>query len=247
MPAFINDENNLWISTPTAMGPFKGLQGGAVAGLLVHELERWASDLDLGFAASASVVFLRPTGTGVLQTKPEVIRQGRRVSVLTNSLYEGGMQTAQATVNFIAPVDTGAVRPTASEPHNPDGLQALPPRKAPHGGPWMMDNFEVRAAGDGIVWFRYKDDIIEGMMPLARILGPADWTHGIRRPSEPKLADPNVNLQVAITRYPVGDDIGIRPRTTWTTDGIGLGAGTLLDESGPFAQVMMSVALTPFD
>ena len=109
-----------------------------------------------------------------------------------------------------------------------------------------MDNFESRKTEDGIAWFRYKDDIVEGVRPLARILGPADWTHGIRRPSRAPLADPNVNLQVAITPLPDGPDIGIFSNTTWMPHGIGLGSGTLYDRNGPFGQVMMSVALTPF-
>lgn len=246
MPIFEKDEKNYWISTPRAMGPFKGLQGGAVAGLLVHELEQQAEELDLGFAASASIEFLRPTGTGALRTKTEVVRHGRRTSVLTNSLYEGDLQTARASVCLIAPTDTSTVSPAPSEGHNPDSFPVVPPRKAPHGGPWMMDNFDIRAGGDGIIWFRYTDDIVSDIKPLARILGPADWTHGINRPAQPKLADPNINLQVAVTHYPVGVDIGIRPLTRWTQAGIGLGSGVLIDQNGPFGHVMMSVALTPF-
>lgn len=247
MPIFKKDEKNCWISAPTAMGPFMGLQGGAIAGLLVHEIEQRGADLDLGIAASASIEFLRPTSTEPLSTKLRVVRQGRRVSVLTNSASCNGAQTAIATVNFIKPVETKAVQVAALKPYVLDDLAILPPRKAPHGGPWMMDNFEVRSANDGIVWFRYRDDIVADVMPLARILGPADWAHGIARPTKPRLADPNVNLQVAISRYPVGVDIGIRAQTEWTQTGIGLGGGDLYDRNGPFGRVMMSVALTPFD
>lgn len=109
-----------------------------------------------------------------------------------------------------------------------------------------MDNFEIRIGGDDVIWFRYLEEIVAKPMPLARILGPADWTHGIGRPSQPKLADPNINLQVAITHYPVGEDIGIRPDTRWMQSGIGLGRGEMHDKNGRFGEVMMSVALTPF-
>lgn len=246
MPAFIRNEDGSWKSMPSAMGPFTGLQGGAVAGLLVHELESQAEKQELGFPASVSVEFLRPTGSGPLITTCELTRRGRRISVLSGTLTEAGKVTARASAVFITAIDIDEIEAPAAQPRDPSALPALPPRKAPHGGPWMMDNFESRKTEDGIAWFRYRDDIVEGVRPLARILGPADWTHGIRRPSRAPLADPNVNLQVAITHLPDGPDIGILSNTTWMPHGIGLGSGTLYDRNGPFGQVMMSVALTPF-
>ncbi len=246
MPAFVKHEDRSWQSTPSAMGPFAGLQGGAVAGLLVHQLEIEGAKLGLGFPASVSVEFLRPTGPGVLQTTCEVTRKGRRVSVLSGTVIDDGKVSARASVVFITKTEIGSIEPIPRMALAPDTLPVLPNRKAPHGGPWMMDNFETRRSEDGIAWFRYTDDIVEGVTPLARILGPADWTHGIGRPSQPRLADPNVNLQIAITHFPEGPDIGIRSNTTWMSSGIGLGSGTLLDRNGPFGQVMMSVALTPF-
>ncbi|QKG72385.1 thioesterase family protein [Erythrobacter mangrovi] len=246
MPAFVRREDGSWESTPSAMGPFAGLQGGAVAGLLVHELETEAEKQGLGLPVSVSVEFLRPTGSGALLTTCDVIRKGRRVSVLSGTVIDNGNVSARASVVFIATTEIGSIEPAPRMPLDPGALPVLPRRKAPHGGPWMMDNFETRRSDDGIAWFRYTEDIVEGVRPLARILGPADWTHGIGRPSQPRLADPNVNLQIAVTHFPQGPDIGIRSRTTWMPNGIGLGSGILLDRNGPFGQVMMSVALTPF-
>lgn len=109
-----------------------------------------------------------------------------------------------------------------------------------------MDNFEIRPGSDGIVWFRHKEELTPQMTPLASILGPADWTHGLARPKEPLLADPNVNLQVALSRLPMGDQVGIRPKTTWTSNGVGLGDGALFDAHGQIGRVAMSVVLIPF-
>ena len=246
MPAFERIENNLWQSHPKAQGPFTGLQGGAVAGLMVSELEQMAARLELGHAVSASVEFLRPTRSNPLRTDPEIVRHGRRVSFLSNRVFDRDNCTARATVCFVQPADMSAISVPDSEPCNPEALPILPPRKAVHGQPWMMDNFEVRQSQDGIIWFRYVDEIVDGMMPMARILGPADWTHGLGRPKSPRLADPNVNLNVVISRQPVGDQIGIRPNTTWMPTGIGIGDGELLDSHGPFGRVSMAVALMAF-
>ena len=108
-----------------------------------------------------------------------------------------------------------------------------------------MDNFEVRPAPDGTIWFSHKDELVPGMTPLASVLGPADWTHGLARPKSPILADPNINLQVALSRHPVGKFIGIRPKSTWTKAGIALGEGALFDEAGPIGRVAMSAVLVP--
>jgi hypothetical protein len=58
-----------------------------------------------------------------------------------------------------------------------------------------MNAMEARA-GDGIVWFRMNQSIIDGAaslstVPLSSVLGPADWTHGIARPFQDVVAGPN--------------------------------------------------------
>ncbi len=247
MPIFTKDENSLWVSAPQASGPFHGLQGGAVAALMVSELEQQAQDQELGLAASASVEFVRPTPSGPLRTEPECLRRGRRVSVLTNAVYDGDSLTARATVCFINPRSLPELSNRETTAHDPASLPVFPAQQAPHGGLWMMDLFEVRKSGEGIVWFRYTDDIVAPMSAMGRVLGPADWTHGLGRPAKPKLADPNINLQVTLARHPGGEFIGIRPRTTWMPSGIGLGEGELFDVEGFIGRVTMSVALTPFE
>lgn len=247
MPAFKKHESNSWISCPEAQGPFQGLHGGALAGLMISELEQMAAQLDLGLAVSASVEFLRPTRSGVLRTDPCIVRQGRRTSFLSNHVQVGKDCTAQASVCFVHPIAMHCIEQPQITLHNPSSLLKLPSLKSIHGGPWMMDNFEVRKSDKGIIWFRYTDEIVDGMTPMARVLGAADWTHGLDRPNKPRLADPNINLNVVLARHPSGDHIGIQPDTTWTPNGIGMGDGRLLDEYGPFGRVTMSVVLTELE
>ena len=74
-----------------------------------------------------------------------------------------------------------------------------------------MDAMEARI-GDGVAWFRLDHAIIEGAGPLSSVLGPADWTHGIARPVQNVVADPNPNLTVQLFRRPRGDGSGSAPR-----------------------------------
>ena len=106
--------------------------------------------------------------------------------------------------------------------------------------------------GDGVAWFRLNHAVIDGaeslpMMPLSSVLGPADWTHGIARPVQDVVADPNPNLTVQLFRQPVGEWLGIRAQARWRpAGGLGAGGGVLLDVHGEIGRVSMSVILVPF-
>ena len=246
MAIFEQDDSGHWIGGEQAQGPFAGLQGGGVASVMVAELESIAIQRGLGAAMSVSVEFLRPTPLMPLKTNPKILRRGRRSSVLTNEVWADGKQTASATVCVIHPVGELAIPAKSPTKIDVGKIGPLPARAAPHGRPWLMDNFEIRPGADEIVWFHHKDEITPDATPLASVLGPADWTHGLARPSEPKLADPNVNLQVALARHPRGEHIGIRPKTTWMPEGTGLGEGAIFDEHGEIGRVAMSAVLIPF-
>lgn len=87
----------------------------------------------------------------------------------------------------------------------------------------------------------------DGAGPLACVLGPADWTHGIARPFQNVVADPNPNLTVQLFRPPAGEWVGVRAQTRWRpAAGIGTGSGVLLDVHGEIGRVSMSVILVPF-
>ena len=95
-----------------------------------------------------------------------------------------------------------------------------------------------------MLWFRLHTPVVENAGPLARVLGPADWAHGINRPRHNVLADPNPNLSVHLFRPPKGDWIGVQARTSWSTEaGCGHGHGSLLDVNGEIGSVAMAVAL----
>ena len=44
------------------------------------------------------------------------------------------------------------------------------------------------------------------------VLGPADWTHGIARPFQNVVADPNPNLTVQLFRQPEADGSAFAPQ-----------------------------------
>ena len=195
-----------WQPSALAAGPFAGLQGGAVASLLTAEIERLAEQRNWGTAISASAWFLRPTPMAELRTQLSVVSEGGRVSVVDNTLWAAGEEAPCATVRVTLSRERAVEIPgfadTATEAADP--LQfPLRAAKAAHGRPWFMDAMEARV-GDGVAWFRLNHAIIEGAGPLSSVLGPADWTHGIARPVQNVVADPNPNLTVQLFRRPKG-------------------------------------------
>lgn len=237
-----------WQPGLLAQGPFSGLQGGAVAGLLVGEIEALAADNSWGEALSATAWFLRPTPLVPLRTEVRIIQKGRRLSVVDNTLWAEGTEVPCATVRVTLvqphPIDIPSLAQVQESPTDPDSYPRVH-RPAPHGGPWFMEAMEARQ-GDGVWWFKLRDEVVVGAGPLARIMGPADWAHGLTRPVSLGIADPNPNLTVQLLRPPEGEWVGVEPQTRWRPEhGSGMGGGLLRDAGGVIGMVSMSVALTP--
>ena len=237
-----------WRPSALAAGPFAGLQGGAVASLLTAEVEAQAAARNWGTAVSVTAWFMRPTPMANLRTRLSVLSEGGRVSVVDNTLWPDGEEQPCATVRLTLSRERAVELPGFADA----GGDAVDPtrfplrtRRAAHGRPWFMDAMEARAGGD-VAWFRLHHRIIDGAGPLSSVLGPADWTHGIARPLENVVADPNPNLTVQLFRPPSGEWVGVRAQTRWKPEsGLGMGSGALLDVQGEFGRVSMSVVLVP--
>jgi Thioesterase-like superfamily len=182
-----------------------------------------------------------------MQVSP--VRAGGRISVVDNMLWvedqDDPCAIARVTLAVAKPITIDRFSPPKGEEIDP--LQfAASARVAPHGGPWFMDAMEARP-GPTVSWFKLKHDAISGAGPLAQILGSADWAHGINRPMQNVVADPNHNLNVHLFREPRSEWIGVEAQTQWAPEsGGGMGGGVLRDVFGVVGRVSMSVALTPF-
>lgn len=238
-----------WKPAALAAGPFVGLQGGAVASLLSAEVEALAAARDWGTAISASAWFLRPTPMTELRTQISVVTEGGRVSVVDNTLWPVGeaepCATVRVTLSRERAIEVPGFRRAANETVDPSRLP-LRSLSAVHGRSWFMDAMEARVGGD-VAWFRMHHSVIMDAGPLARVLGPADWTHGIARPVQNVVADPNPNLVVQLFRPPEGEWVGVRAEARWRPEaGLGVGSGVLLDLHGEIGRVSMSVILVPY-
>lgn len=162
-----------WMPSQLAAGPFAGLQGGAVAGLLTGEIEALASVRGWGMAVSAAAWFLRAVPMARLRTQIATLREGGRVAVVDNSLWVDGDPEPCATVRVTLirhrAVEVPGFVPVATLPADP---RAYPLRQkaAPHGRPWFLDAMEARL-GEDVAWYRQRELVVDGAGPLSRVLG----------------------------------------------------------------------------
>jgi acyl-CoA thioesterase len=236
-PVFARPTERTFIPGPLAAGPFAGLQGGAVAGVLATAMEESAPQ---GMhALSMRTDFLRPAAPEPIDVAVKTLRSGSRVAVLEATASIAEKPVARAVMAFGHPIESSLVSERNSEVRIPDAATPLLPR-ARRAKPTLMDAFDSRSADDTF-WFRWLVPLCEGATPFANALAPADWSHGLTRPlSDHPVAGPNVDLSVAVHRACAGEWIGLRVDSTWTVDGRGTAGGLLLDKAGPFGRVAIA-------
>lgn len=253
-PIFERLDDHSWRATPHARGPFVGVHGGSIAGLMAAAMEAAVAPEFQPLAFRAD--FLKPTPVGVpLRLRITPVQSGRRLAVLDAEVMAEGRTTARASLTLATEVPVPALAENAAAgTASPTGdPEALPDQHSPaaHGAAWIMEVMNRRLAPDGTAWFRWRAPLLEGAANSTYVaaLGPADFAHGIGRPGFPGPSPvpgyPNSDLAVHFDRAPRGDWIGVRPATRWRRTGVGIGFGDLVDLDGPFGRVVMGVILVP--
>lgn len=246
-PTF-REESGLWHPSPEAAGPFGGLHGGGVSGILIAGMERKARQEGYGVPLSGTVMFLRPTPMAPLECRIGVIRAGGRVVVLENALWVDDRLIARATATFVAPTEISIERlPSAApEARDPAALPSLPSFvRLDH--PSFFDTLDLRDDGAGTKWGRVVRPIVDFPTPFADVFAIADngQPFSILPRPRPKLRFPNIDLTVTLSRSLVGDWIGVAAESDWRPDGYGLTASALRDRTGPLGRACQTVVLAP--
>ena len=236
-----------WLPQPEAGGPFGGLHGGAVSGLVVAALEREAAAQQLGQAMSASVLLIRPAPMAALETRTELLRKGGRVGVVETALLAEGKLIAKGTASFATVV---AATATPELPPQPAQPESLPPwgwiRRFAH--KTLFDALDIRDDGKGTCWGRLRRPLAPFPTPFGNLFAVADCgtafsltTRGIR----PRWSFPNLDLAIHVSRAPAGPWLGVRAQSDWRGDGRGLTQSLLFDQAGPLGSAAQSVVLVP--
>ncbi|HXY99805.1 MAG TPA: acyl-CoA thioesterase domain-containing protein [Stellaceae bacterium] len=241
-------EGARWRPHPEAGGPFGGLHGGAISGLIVAEMERQAREHGLGSMLSASVLLLRPAPPALLETRSELLRKGGRTGALETVLLADGKLIAKGMASCISP------QPVANTPAEPTLLcdpSSLPPwpLKPRFRQSTLFDALDLRVDREGMKWGRLLRPLVPFDHAFASVFAIADnappFSLRDHRHALSGYTFPNVDLSVHASRPVAGGWIGVKARSDWRPEGMGLTDGELYDERGRLGHVCQTIVLVP--
>jgi len=242
--AFIRGEDPAeFIAITGASGPWSidTCHGGAPAALFVQVAESMPAPATMS-VARVTMDLLRPVPLGPLRAESRVVREGKKIQLLTLELSATGGEVGRATV----------LRMRREPEVAPDPVSELiAPLPGPDAG-WLTTGaaggfaglFTMRAvrggfehSGPGSVWFRMNAPLVAGMVtsPAARAVAAADFANGVAGVlSFEEWLFPSIDLTVALLRPPAGDWVLVDAESWVGAEGRSLGQIRLGDERGWF-------------
>ncbi len=252
-PAFIAKGPDIFIATAGAAGPWSPdhCHGGAPASLIIRVAEAIPTIVPME-VARLSLELFRPVPTGLLTTRTEIIREGKKLQLASVNLLCEGVEVARGSVlKFrIEPQDVPAhMLQNESGISLPDLLPPDRPRVT--GG--FARQFDLRVAkgafrepGPATVWFQLKGALFDDDVatPAQIAAAAADFTNGASTSlSFTEWTFLNADLAINYFRAPVGDWFAIDAETSVGPNGRGVAHSRLADRQGWFGQATQSLLL----
>jgi hypothetical protein len=245
-------------ATELARGPWDpgALHGGAPAALLAREFERCEPSPELALAR-ITYEFVRPVPLGELSVSVEVVRPGRRITLLEGSIRDGtGIEVARARALRVRPSSVG--EPLA-EPLPFPGPEAGRPNDfrrdaAPMFSPDAIELRFVEGAfyepGPATAWFRLRRPLVAGepASPLQRLAAAADFGNGISSVlswSEHVFINPDLTLYVE--REPRGEWVCLQSRTRLAAGSVAVAESVLWDKWGRIGRATQALLVSRRD
>lgn len=255
---FVQDGDR-FCATDLALGPWYpgALHGGAPAALLVHAVNDHTAADGLRLAR-ITYEFVRPVPQAGLTVAVEVVRPGRRVTLLDAVLRDGDdTEVTRARALLVRPSEVGAPA---------GGRDGRPPFPGPEHGvrnDWegrqgrgfATDAMEIRFVkgrflepGDAIAWFRLRHALIDGrpIHPLERVAAAGDFGNGIAAVldwDEHVFINPDLTLYVE--RPPVDEWVALESRTRIEPGSVGVAESVMWDRRGRIGHATQALVVGP--
>ncbi len=243
-------------ATPFSAGPWHPTMqhGGAPSALVARAAETFPSERPMR-VARMTIDLLRPVPVGELDIETELVREGKKIQLLSVRLVSGGKECMRASVLKL--------RDEPQDLPEHEGFRALD-FEVPEAGEPRGAGFNIHGFGSGLstrlvrgrwgqpgpaaVWFRMDRALVRGetTTPLMRAALTADFCNGVSSVLDfQDWTYINGDLTVSLARDPVGEWI-LLDAETWVGDtGGALAFARLADRNGYFGRAVQSVLIEP--
>jgi hypothetical protein len=236
-----------------AGGPWdpKLQHGAAPSSLVCWAVERLPSPVPMR-VVRLTVDLMRPVPVAPLTIESAVLREGRKIQLVSVRLLAGGTEVVRATALRVRRLAQALPSTAFYPPLDMRGPEVgRDPATAGMGETPFLSGISMRVArgsfrlpGPAAVWYRAERPIVEGaaLSPLMRAAIAADFCNGTSSVLDFKeWTFINADLTLSLAREPVGDWILLDAETWAGPDSIGLAAARLADRCGYFGRAVQSV------
>ena len=254
-PVFLGEHPGRFHATASAAGPWSPNQchGGAPAALIARIAEEVPTLAQME-VARLSVELFRPVPTSLLTTRSQIIREGKKLQLVTVHIDAEGVEVARGTVLKLRTAQQGVPPELLASPHglpDPGSLPIDQPRFT--GG--FASQFEMRVArgafrkaGPATIWFKLMGSLFSDYTATPTQIAPAiaDFSNGASTSlSFVDWTFLNADLSINFFRAPQGEWAAIDAETQVGPQGRALAMSRLADERGWFGQATQSLLLQP--
>jgi hypothetical protein len=255
-PALFVRDGEGYVADPVCDGPWAegALHGGAPAALLAHLFSAELDGMGLQLAR-LTCEFVRPVPRGPLTPRIEVVRPGRRVTLLDGVLLDpSGQEVTRARALFLASSEVDG-SPDEGLPF-PGPEEAEPTDWKPVDRPlFPADGMEIRFVegrffepGPATAWFRLRHELLAGepTRPVDRVAAAGDFGNGISSVlSWKQHTFINPDLTIYLARPPVDEWVALRSQMRVHAGSVASAESVLYDRRGRIGHATQSLLVAP--
>jgi hypothetical protein len=247
---FVRDGDR-YEATELGLGPWYpgALHGGAPAALLARVLAEAVPDPALSLTR-VTYEFVAPAMVGTLSADTEIVRPGRRVTLIDATLRDGaGVVVVRARALFArpAPFAAGDDEPPpfpGPEDGAPNDWVRAEPMFATHAIELRFVQGRFRGPGPATAWFRLQVPLIAGepVLGIERIAAAGDFGNGIASIldwSRHSFINPDLTLYVE--RDPVDEWVALQSQMRVVQGSVSIATSVLWDRRGRIGLAVQSL------
>lgn len=237
-----------------AGGPWdRSMQHGSAPTSLIAHIAEHLPTLAPMRVARITIDLMRPVPIATLDVQTEIVREGRKIQLLSIRLLAGDTEVVRASVLKIRKIDLPLPVEAAERKivlPLPDALEDMPLDNDPVpflAGLSLRDaKGSFRNPGPAAIWYRANRPIVEGEAnsPLMRAAVAADFCNGASSvlPWD-RWTFINADLTITLAREPVGEWVLLDAETWAAPHGGGIAFAKLADTNGYFGRAVQNILI----